>query len=298
MTRIALLAISFIIAAAPAKSERRFGCAGLVLSVDAEHGSLVVSHDAIPGYMDAMVMPWRVQDRKELNPLHPGDTIRFTLVVAKTSSYLADIRLRPYESVERDPEAARRLKLLNAAMQAGRGGVTTLGPGQSVPDFTLVDQNNRRVSLSQFRGKVVAMTFIYTRCPLPDYCFRLTNNFSQVRQRFQSRLGKDLVLLSVTFDPEHDRPDVLAHYAGVWKANTDGWHFLTGSLAGVKQVCSQFGMNFWPDEGLMTHSLHTVAIGRDGKLISNLEGNRFSAKQLGDLLETAMAHAVESARVK
>ena len=104
-----------------------------------------------------------------------------------------------------------------------------------------------------FVGKVVAITFIYTRCPLPDYCMRLSNNFARLQKRFNTRMGRDLVLLSITFDPDHDSPDVLAKYAETWKANVDGWRFLTGTLSNVKQVCGMFGMNFWPDEGLLPH---------------------------------------------
>jgi protein SCO1 len=298
MTYTALLLASLLFAAVPARSAQRFEATGLVLRVDPEHQTLLVSHEAIPGYMEAMIMPWRVREHKELDNLRPGEMIRFTLVVTKTSSYLANIRERPYESMERDPDENRRLRMLDAAMQAGLGSPGTLGNGQPVPDFTLIDQNNNQVSLSQFRGKVVALTFIYTRCPLPDYCLRLTNNFGRLQKRFAARTGKDLVLLSISFDPDHDQPDVLAHYANVWKANAAGWHFLTGPLSSVKQVCGLFGMNFWPDEGLLTHSLHTVIIGRDGRLVANLEGNQFSAEQLGDLVETTMTSGLSEARAR
>ena len=296
MTRKVFFLAVLMLISVTAGAAQRFESTGLVLSVDSGHQTVVVSHTAIPGYMDAMVMPWRVHDSQELSHLRPGEMISFTLVVTRKSSYLADIHARPYESTERDPEQARRLRILDAAMRSGLGSPGTLVSGQPVPDFRLVDQNNKPVSLSQFRGKVVAMTFIYTRCPLPDYCLRLTNNFGRIQKRFQNRLGQDLVLLSVTFDPEHDRPEVLAHYADVWKADPEGWHFLTGSLASVKELCGLFGMNFWPDEGLLTHSLHTVVIDRNGSLVANLEGNQFSAGQLGDLVETTMARGLSEAR--
>jgi protein SCO1/2 len=116
----------------------------------------------------------------------------------------------------------------------------------------------------------------------------MTNNFSRLAKRFNDRLGRDLTLLSITFDPEHDRPEVLAKYADTWKPDANGWRFLTGTLSGVKQVCGMFGENFWQDEGLLTHSLHTVVIDRQGRLVANLEGNHFSASQLGDLVEATM----------
>jgi protein SCO1/2 len=158
-----------------------------------------------------------------------------------------------------------------------------------VADFALTDQAGQRVTLSQFAGKVLAVTFIYTSCPLPDYCFRLSNNFGRLSKRFADRMGRDLVLLSITFDPVHDQPRVLAKYAGTWKADAKSWHFLTGTLSDVKAVCRQFGLNFWQEEGALTHSLHTVVIDRHGKLAANFEGNEFTAEQLGDFVEVEMA---------
>jgi protein SCO1/2 len=139
--------------------------------------------------------------------------------------------------------------------------------------------------LSQFAGKVVALNFVYTRCPLPDYCFRLSNNLAQLQKRFGDRLGKDLVLLTITFDPVRDTPDVMAKYAHIWNADTKSWHFLTGTVAEVQRVCGMFGVAAWQDEGVLTHSLHTVVIDRRGRLAANVEGNSYTAKQLGDLVE-------------
>ncbi len=269
---------------------QQYEVTGLVISVDAPHNTVLVSHEQIPGYMDAMTMPYRVEDPRILKALKPGETIEFTLVIGKTSSYISRVHVREYDSLERDPVQNRRLALLDEAMQVSAGSQSTLSPGQNVSDFSLVDQANRPVTLSEFRGKVVAITFIYTRCPLPDYCMRLSSNFAQLQKRFNDHMGRDLILLSITFDPDHDRPDVLAKYAGQWKANVEGWHFLTGTLSSVKQVCGLFGMNFWPDEGLMTHSLHTAIVDREGKLVANVEGNQFTAIQLGDLVEATLTH--------
>jgi protein SCO1/2 len=266
-------------------ADRRYQVTGLVTAVDAPHRTVVVSHDAIPGYMEAMAMPYQVRDQKVLAELKPGMKIEFTLVVGKESSYIADVHVRQYFSPERDPDQARRLLELDSVIHPDSVKIKI---GEAVPDFALVDQNNHPVTLSQFSGKVVAMTFIYTRCPLPDYCLRLSNNFGRLQKRFGERLGRDLILLSMTFDPEHDQPEVLAKYASTWKADAEGWRFLTGPLGTIKQVSGMFGMNFWPDEGLMTHSLHTVVIDRRGKLVANIEGNQFTAAQLGDLVESTM----------
>jgi protein SCO1/2 len=141
------------------------------------------------------------------------------------------------------------------------------------------------ISLPELRGRVVALNFVYTSCALPTFCLRLANNFAVLQKRFEKRLGKDLVLLTVTFDPVHDTPEVLAKYSEQWKANPAAWHFLTGSEADVQRVCRVFGVQAFPNEGLMDHSLHTVLIDRQGKLAANIEGNRFTASQLGDLTE-------------
>jgi protein SCO1 len=271
-----------------AASVQRFQVTGLVLTVDAPHGTVLVSHDAIAGYMDAMTMPFRVHNPRLLENLKPGDKIEFTLVVGKTSSYISNVQVHEYDSMERDPAQVRRLRILDEAMRSKTDSPSTLSIGQAVPDFSLIDQTNHPVTLSEFRGKVTAITFIYTRCPLPDYCMRMSNNFASLQKRFSHRMGRDLMLLSITFDPDHDQPEVLSKYAEVWKANVEGWHFLTGPLSTVKQVCGMFGMNFWRDEGLMTHSLHTAVLDREGKLVANIEGNRFTAVQLGDLVEATL----------
>ena len=288
--RILFLPLLFVLGLL-ARSIQRYEVTGLVLTVDIPHRTVLVSHDPIPGFMDAMTMPYRVDNPRVLDTLKAGEKIEFTLVVGKTSSYITNVHVREYDSWERDPAQNRRLALLDEAMRSKAGSASTLSIGQTVSDFSLVDQTNRSVTLSEFRGKVVAITFIYTRCPLPDYCVRLSNNFAQLQKRFNTRMGRDLVLLSITFDPDHDSPDVLAKYAETWKANVDGWRFLTGTLSNVKQVCGMFGMNFWPDEGLLTHSLHTAIVDREGKLVANIEGNQFTAVQLGDLVEVTLTHA-------
>jgi protein SCO1/2 len=137
--------------------------------VDKEHQTPLVSDESIPGYMDSMVMPFRLREIKMLEGLQAGMKVEFTLVVDGGSSYAEDVRVRGFESAERDPLQARRLQLLESVLAPS--AVKAVATGQPIPEFTLTDQNQRPVSLSQFAGKVVAITFIYTRCPLPDYCF-------------------------------------------------------------------------------------------------------------------------------
>jgi len=263
-------------------AEQRYSVRGLILKLDPAHNSLVISSDAIPGYMEAMSMPYPIRDPKKLEGLKPGMLVDFTLVVEQTSSYAENFHEHKYQGLEPDPLAARRLKLLNQVVNPSQTKPIVIG--ESVPDFVLVDQNRYRVMFSKFAGRVVALNFVYTRCALPNFCFRSSNNFGILQRRFRKQLGRDLVLLTITFDPAHDDPDVLAKYAGTWKADPRNWHFLTGSANDVHRICDLFGEDFFQDEGLMNHSLHTAIIDRKGKLVANLEGNEFSAQQLGDFV--------------
>jgi protein SCO1 len=270
-------------------ADQQYPVKGMVLKVNPSGKTFVVSCESIPGYMDAMVMPFEVHKAEELKELTPGMTVEFTLVVAKDSNYAEHIQARRYESMEQDPLTARRLKLLNQLSPSASASGRALSVGQRVPNFALTDQKGRRVVLSQFAGKVVAINFIYTSCALPNFCFRSSNNFGVLQKRFQEQMGRELVLLTVTFDPQRDHPDVLAKYAETWKADPATWHFLTGSVPDIQKVSNMFGEDYFPDEGLMNHSLHTAIINRQGKLVANLEGNQFTAEQLGALVQTVLS---------
>jgi protein SCO1 len=265
---------------------------GLVIRVDVAHRVIELSCQPIPGYMDAMVMAFPVRNAEELKGLKPGMIVDFKLNVEKDAAYAEQIRVRPFESGAQEPMAARQLEILEAATAGSSSrAAPVLHVGEAVPDFTLIDQDRQKVRLGDFRGKVVAITFIYTRCPLPNFCFRMSNNFGVLHRRFADQMGKNLVLLSVTFDPEHDQPEVLAEYARTWAKDTASWHFVTGPPADVRKVDAEFGVNSWQDDGLVTHSLHTVVIDIDGRLAGNLEGNEYTAQQLGDLVESIMKTA-------
>jgi protein SCO1/2 len=262
---------------------------GVVLEVDRSHPSIRVSCREIPGYMEAMVMRFPVQNAMDLEGLEPGTLIDFTIVVARNSAHAEGIRIHQFQSTEAEPMAVRQLNLLEGLVGSSSDAAKKINIGENVPDFSLIDQNSQSVSLASFSGKVVGITFMYTHCPLPNYCFRLSNNFGIVRKRFADQLGRDLILLNISFDPVHDQPEVLAQYARNWNAaGVPGWYFLTGPVIEVQKVCHEFGMNFWQDEGLITHALHTVILNRQGRLIANLEGNEFTAKQLGDLFDSLL----------
>jgi len=279
---------TILLALLPAHAAQQYSAIGMVLKVDAAHKSFTVSIQEIPGFMAAMTMPLDVRDLKELNALVPGTVVDFTLVVDGSSSYAEHITIHPYVSAEQDPRTARQLKLLTRLTNKSKSAAEPLKVGDMVPNFTLTDQAYRQISLSQFAGKVVAVNFIYTSCALPTFCYRIANNFGVLQRRFKTEMGSNLVLLTVTFDPQRDSPEVLARYAQTWKADAKTWHFLTGPEANVRRVTDMFGVDAFPDEGLMNHSLHTAVIDRQGNLVANIEGNQFTADQLSDLVKTVL----------
>jgi len=288
MKRWVLVVAVSLLTAAHAWTGQKYDVRGLVLKVDPSRKSMLVSCESIPGYMEAMTMPFTVRESRTLEGLRPGTAVDFTLVVDKDSSYADNVRARAFESLELDSTQARRMRLLEKMVAPPSSLPGALVVGQPVPDFTLTDQNRQPVRLSQFAGKIVAVTFIYTRCPFPNYCFRLSNNFGQLQKRFKEQMGRDLVLLTIVIDPANDGPEALTKYARIWKADSDGWHFLTGPLPEIQQLSRKFDMNFYPDEALLVHSFHTAVIDRQNKLAANLEGNEFTSQQLGDLVETLL----------
>jgi len=244
---------------------------GLVLKVDRPGAIVTISHDALPNYMEAMAMPFDLRGSARQTRVTPGDRVRFRLAVKGGRSWVDRL-----EVVSAAP--------VDAGLQQTPAAPVLVSVGSAMRDFTLTDQAGAPVTLSALKGKVVAVTFIYSRCPLPDYCPRMIENFRAVRQRFAARMAQELVLLTISFDPKYDTPDVLNRYARSQRAGGPGWHFLTGDPANIERVCNAFGIEYWPEEGLITHTLQTALIDREGKLAATVEGKDFTPQQLGDLV--------------
>lgn len=288
MTRglASVIVVTFCLGVPVAGADDRYAVTGIVVDVRPETRTFVASIDAIPGFMTAMVMPFTVHDTAELRGLSRGSQVQFTLVVTASTSWAERVTIRRVENLEQDPLAARRLALIQEFTRARAG--RTVPPGASVPDFQLIDQKRRPVTLSAFKGRVVAINFTYTTCQLPDFCLRIVNHFGALQRRFASELGSDLVFLTISFDPARDQPDVLDRYAAQWKPNHDTWRFLTGPIGDVRRVLEFFGMSAFMNEGLMDHGLRTAIVGRDGRLVANLEGNQYSTDQLGDVIASEL----------
>jgi len=264
-----VVVVAFVVSTAACAAHH--ATTGLVLRVDQPGATVTISHDAFPGYMDAMAMPFDLKGHARTAKLTPGDRVRFRLSVKGGRSWVDRV-----EVVSAAP--------VDTGLQ-NTPAVPVLVPiGTAMPDFELTDQAGMPIALSVLKGKVVAVTFIYSRCPLPDYCPRMIENFKVVRDRFADRMNRDLIFLTISFDPRYDTPEVLAKYAASQRAGGPGWHFLTGAPAKIERVCNTFGIQYWAEEGLITHSLQTAVIGRDGRLAATVEGKDFTPTQLGDLV--------------
>jgi len=247
---------------------RHFHVQGVVLEVDRPHQTLTVSHRAIPGYMEAMTMPFHVESPRDLDQLQPGSRIDFQLKVTHAATIVRHVHLQG--------SALDGIPIPKAEGRISIGG--------ALPDFTLTAQDGRSVRLSSFQGQLVAIDFIYTRCPLPDVCPRLSANFARLQKHFAGRM----VLLSITLDPRYDTPAVLAEYAERWRADPRDWLFLTGSEEDVRRVAGQFGVVYWAEEGAITHTSSTAIIDRNGRLVALVEGSSFTSRQLMDLVQSKL----------
>jgi len=252
------------------------GCAkhyrvqGLVLQTDLAARTILVSHRPIDRYMPAMTMAFHVAPKEDLSKLAPGSRVDFDLSVGKHVTIARNLKPR----VTKLEAGGQEIRVENPPNKVALGG--------TMPDFTLTDQSGRAVHLSDFRGRVIAVDFIYTRCPLPDVCPRLSANFAFVSKRLR---GRDLELLSITIDPQYDTPATLTEYGRRYGADGESWRFLTGSSSQIREVAGLFGLVYWAEEGSITHTTATAIIGRDGKLSARIEGSSYRPDQLRDLIE-------------
>ena len=238
------------------------------------HTSMTVSHRDIPHYMPAMIMPFHAAHPDELKPLHPGSLVAFDLAVSKHSTRATHIHSRG-DKPEFAPTASP------VALHA------------AVPNFTLTTESNEPLSLADLKGKVIVLDFLYTRCPLPTVCPRLAANFARLQRRFQPQLGKQLVLLSITLDPQYDTPAVLAAYGKLWHAQAPGWRFLTGNMDQIQQVAQNFGVLYWPEDGTLAHSTLTAIIDAQGRLAAVVDGPNYAVSQLGDLVDATLKEPLQ-----
>ena len=238
---------------------------GVIVGIDAERRELTVRHGAIPGYMPAMTMPYAVDPTIRLDLLEPGDEITARIVAVPDSPRLDEISVVDRKDL---PGSAARVDPAKIA-----------GVGAPFPDFRLVDQDGRPVTLSQFRGRPVVLSFVYTRCPLPWACPATIGKLARIGAADPAPR-----FLVVTVDPANDTPAVLAGYARQVDMANGRWTFATGDPAEIARVAAAAGALFERDGSAITHSLVVVAVGPDGRVAGRREGREWDPKDvLADL---------------
>ncbi len=266
---------------------KRYPFTGRVVSIDTQASSAIINGDAIPGFMDAMAMPYKVQPPEMLTHLIPGDSISAEVVVVQP------------KSDDAAPDYWLENVKVTAHSDAGPAATSTLhmpAPGEDVPDFSFTNQSGKRISLQQYRGSVLLVTFIYTRCPFPDFCPRMSSNFAEIYAEIYGPRGKSpqlagTRLLTISFDPEHDTPKVLRDY-GFSVAHThepalfNRWEFAAPPAADLPKLADFFALTMKPEGGLITHNLSTAVIGYDGKIVKWYHGGDW---QVSDLIKDVTA---------
>ncbi len=248
---------------------KTFEVKGVVVVTDPARGELTLQHEAIPGFMDAMTMPYKLMFGEEISELHPGDVIRARLLVQKTPD--GDYRNARLDEIAVLAQSKPNFK--SAAVY------NVPSPGQAVPDFKLVNQDGQPVTLGQFRGKALLITFIYTRCPLGDYCPKMSRNFAAIENALQADpavLGRT-ELLSISFDPVFDSPSVLRSYGSSYTGASGfrHWQFAAPDAKSLTDMEHYFNVGVTGQDATLTHSLSTVLIGPDGKIAAWYPGNEW-----------------------
>jgi protein SCO1 len=257
--------------ASPQSAAKRYPLKGKVVSVDLASGTANVAAESIPGFMDAMTMPYEIHPPTELGQLSPGDAIEAEVVLENDKYWLENVRVMQHAAA---PPAKP-----GAALEAP-------APGDLVPDFRFTNQNGKRISLRQYRGQALLVTFIYTRCPFPDYCPRISRQFAEINRQLRAdpALEGKTHLLSISFDPAHDTPKVLRAYglasAGSQPAAFRHWEFAVPATAELPGLARFFGLTYLEDGAVITHSMSTAVIGPDGRIAKWYHGSDWQPVEL------------------
>lgn len=260
-------------------NEKRYDLKGKVVAVEPDKHLVTIAHEAIKDYMPSMTMPFTLPDDYYLQNLASGDEISATLVVDGSHSWLEGVAITR-ESV--DPAATT--------------GVNEAREGDDVPDYALVNQDGKEIRLHNYRGKALLLTFIYTRCPLPEYCTLMSNNFAVIDRALKEQpdLYQKTHLLSISIDPEFDTPKVLrsygaAHTERYQDEDFSHWEFATGTKDQVKGLAQFFGLRYFQDSDQIVHGLRTVIIGPDDKVVKVYRGNEWKPDEVVQEMQRAMA---------
>lgn len=250
-------------------AQATFQIRGKVVSTDAAHVTL--EGEAVPGFMDAMTMPYKLKDPIVATELHSGDRITATILADKDGSDFANVRLD-------------NVVIVSQARPDYVPAIQYHVPktGDTVPDFKLRNQSDRTIHLGQFKGKVLLLTFIYTRCPLADFCVRMSRNFAEVDKALAAdpALYQQTHLLSISFDPAYDTPKVLRSYGGAYTGQYTNekflhWDFAAPTEKELPALTQYFDVGVTGSGKTLSHSLSTVLIGKDGKIVAWYPNNEW-----------------------
>jgi len=249
---------------------KRYDFKGKVIVVEPEKHLVTVSHEDIKDYMPGMTMPFAVKNEADLQILAPNDEITATLVVDGKHSWLEDLIITR-----------------QSATAPAMPGVKMAKEGDEVPNFTLRNQDNREIHIKDYRGKTLLLTFIYTRCPVPDYCTLMSDNFAQIDRALgqNQELYEKTHLLSISIDPEYDTPKVLRSYGAAHTERYQNetfahWEFAGGTKEQVKGIAQFFGLTYFPEKDQIIHALRTVIIKPDGKVGKIYGGNEWKPEEI------------------
>ena len=263
-----------------------FQVKGVITKLFSDNKSVEIRHEEVTNYMPAMTMPFEVKNPRELSGLKANDSVTFRLSVTDTDSWIDHIKKVEGKSLTELP-ATNGFRFVP--------DVEPLQVGDALPEYHFTNQLGQAVSTSQFKGQALAVTFIFTRCPLPNFCPRMSSNFEQVQSNLLSsgtasspEPSTNWHLLTISFDPEFDTPAVLKSYAELHHADPAHWSFLTGAPADIRAISDQFGQSFWKDEtGAINHNLRTVVVDASGKIQKIFTGNSWTPDELAAALREA-----------
>jgi protein SCO1/2 len=255
---------------------------GRVAGIKDDGHTLVVEHEEIPGYMPPMIMPLPVADTSMTASLETGDAIQFRLAVSDDNARIVGLQSLPDTAVARRPA-----RTTTPIEREGTEGTQMLQTGDQVPaDLTLTNQAGESIQIGDYGGRVLVLTFIYTRCPLPNYCPLMSEQFATLQPQLRERYGDDVQLLSISFDPAYDTPAVLRDYASKYTDRLDTWTFATSDSTQVQRATALFGVyTQQKDSDEITHNLTTALIGPDGKVRRLWRGNDWTPKDVRQAVE-------------
>ncbi len=270
-------------------SVKTYDARGVVRQIADDRRKVTIQHEAIAGYMPAMTMEFPVKDTNELNGISPSDEITFKLAVSENDDWIEDVHF-----------VAHRIENVTNNTFAFHYQSAELKPGDLLTDCGFTDENGDTVRLSDFRGKALAFTFFYSRCPLPDYCVRMSKNFSETRQLLlaMTNAPANWQLLSISFDPEFDTPKMLSSYADFYRGpDTNRWLFAVASTNTLSGLAPRLDLMVMRDgDSIMSHNLRTVVLDPQGRIFRQLDGNQWTPQQLADAILQAARGQTNSAQ--